>query len=404
MMPRHKLSDALLRGNKLGNGEGQVDYWDTLTPGFGVRVSYGGRKSFMVMTRVDGRLRRFTLKPAYPFLSLADARVQATRIIKDAQVGLDPAAAKAMERKAAQALHRNAFGAVAADFMQDHAKNLRTRKEMQRKIDVELLPHWGDRPIASITRTDVKALLREKARHGPIAANRLLALVSKIFTWALDEEIVQASPAVRLPRHAKEQERERALTAEEIKTLWAAFGKLGYPFGAVFRMLLVTGQRRGEVADMKWSEIGSDGWKLPGARVKSSQGHLVPLSSLAREILRCVPRVGDHVFAAYNDKALQGWSKAKARADAVCTEPVAPWRIHDLRRTAATHMRSLGVDRLVVSKVLNHAEGGVTRIYDRYAADPEKASALERWAQRLREIVSGKAEENVVVLHRAVQA
>ena len=133
----------------------------------------------------------------------------------------------------------------------------------------------------------------------------------------------------------------------------------------------------------------------------SAQGHLVPLPSIAREILRCIPRVGDHVFAAYSDKTLQGWSKARARADALCTETVAPWRIHDLRRTAATHMRSIGVDRLVVSKLLNHAEGGITRVYDRYAADPEKAAAIERSAKRLREIVENKPVENVVTLRAA---
>ncbi len=402
LMPRHKLTDAFLRGSK--KIAGQVDYWDTLTPGFGVRVGYGGRKSFVAMTRIEGRLRRFPLKPAYPVRSLAAAREQAAKIIKDAQRGVDPTAAKAEERRAAIAHRRNTFGAVAADFMLDHAKNLRTREEMQRKINVELLPHWSDRPIVSITRPDVKALLREKARTSPVAANRLLALISKIFTWALDEEIIEASPAVRLPRHCKEQERERWLTADEIRTLWGAFDQLGYPFGEVFKFMLVTGQRRGEVADMKWSEIDRDGWNLPGARAKSSQGHRVPLSSLAREILGSVHRQGEHVFVARGDKPPQGWSKAKARVDALCAEPVAPWRIHDLRRTMATHMRSLGVDRLVVSKVLNHAESGITRVYDRYAADPEKWAAMERWAQRLREIIAGEPDENVVLLNERAQA
>jgi integrase len=400
-MPRHKLSDAFLKGSRIGSTASQIDYWDTLTPGFGVRVGLGGRKSFQVMTRVDGRVRRFTLKPPYPVLSLAEARERAAKIIKDAQLGLDPAAAKAEEKRAALKLRRNTFAAVAADFMEDFAKNHRTRDEMQRKINVELLPQWGDRPITSITRADVKALLREKARIGPVAANRLLALISKIFTWALDEEIIQASPAVRLPRYCKEQERERSLSADEIRAVWEAFGQLGYPFGDVFKMLLVTGQRRGEVADMQWSEIDREGWRLPGARAKSSQGHLVPLSSLAREILGSVPRLGDHIFVARGDKPLQGWSKAKARADKLSA--IAPWRIHDLRRTMATHMRSLGVDRLVVSKVLNHAESGITRVYDRYAADPEKAAAMERWAQRLREIIAGEPEPRVVILHHRAQ-
>ena len=154
---------------------------DTLTPGFGVRVGEAGRRAFMVMTRVDGRLRRFTLKPPYPQLSLADARKQAEKIVKDAQVGLDPAAAKLAERKAAQAFRRNTFGAVAADFMRDFAHSHRTRKEMQRKIDVELVA-WHDRPIREITRSDIKERLREKARDGGIAANRVLALISRYST------------------------------------------------------------------------------------------------------------------------------------------------------------------------------------------------------------------------------
>ena len=135
-MPKHKLSDALLRGDKLGSGAGQTDYWDTLLPGFGVRVSYGGRKAFVVMTRCGGRVRRFTLKPHYPLLTLGEAREQAKAILTNAQEGLDPTAATREAR-------RNTFASVAAAFMEDHAKNLRTREEMQRKIDIELLPALG---------------------------------------------------------------------------------------------------------------------------------------------------------------------------------------------------------------------------------------------------------------------
>jgi integrase len=399
-MPRHKLSEAFLKGSRATPTKGQIDYWDTLTPGFGVRIGHGGRKAFQVLTRVDGRIRRFTLKPAYPALSLAAARDQAAKILKDAQAGLDPAAAKAEERRKAQARRRNTFGAVAADFMEDFAKNHRTRGEMQRKIDVELLPRWGDRPIASITRADVKELVRIKARDGDVSANRLLALVSRIFSWALDEEIIASSPAVRIG-YNEEQERERVLTDDEIRALWPAFSRLGYPFGSVLQMALVCGQRRGEIAGMRWSEIGSNGWSLPSARAKTKVGHLVPLSSLAREILDAVPHNGDDlVFVGRRaGKPLQGWSKAKARADRYCPD-VHGWRIHDLRRAMATHMRGLGVDRLVVSKLLNHAEAGMTKVYDRYSADPEKAAAMERWATRLREIIAGK-DETVIAFGRS---
>jgi integrase len=398
-LPRHKLTDAFLRNLK-PPATGQVEYWDALTPGFGVRVSYGGRKAFQALTRIDGRLQRFTLG-SYPKMALVDARDQAKRIIKDAAKGVSPKDRDAEERRKAQTARRNTFASVAEEFMADHAKSLRTKDEMQRMINVDLLPAWGDKPIASITRADAKTLIREKARNAPIAANRLVSLISKIFSWALDEEIIQASPAVRLRRPAEENERERSLTDDEIKTLWPVFTSMGYPFGHGLKFLLVTGQRRGEVGGMKWSEIDGDGWKLPGERAKSKQGHRVPLSTLALEILEQCPRIGDYIFmSGRGAEPLEGWDGAKRRADSYLAKPIEHWRIHDLRRTMATQMRSLGVDRLVVSKLLNHAESGITKTYDRYAADPEKAAAMERWSDKLKEIISGVKSERVVLFRK----
>ena len=146
---------------------------------------------------------------------------------------------------------------------------------------------------------------------------------------------------------------------------------------------------------MRWSEINGEGWKLPGERAKKGKGHLVPLSSLAREILDGAPQIGELVFRSNRDAPVQNWSKAAKRLRKL-HGPMEQWHIHDLRRTFATQLRSLGVDRLVVSKLLNHAEAGSTKIYDRYAADPEKTAAMERWANRLREIISGAPADNVV--------
>ena len=337
-------------------------------------------------TRVKGRYRRITLKPSFPHLELADARSQARQIIADAQGGIGPEVRKKRQEK-------GTFGALAADFMSDFAHSHRTRKEMQRKIDVDLA-EWRDRPIADISRGEIKELLRVKARTAPISANRLLALISKVFSWAVDEEIIQASPAIRLPRPGEEKDRERVLGAEEIGRLWPAFTELGYPFGDLYKIMLCTAQRRGEVASMKWSQLGADGWRLPASSAKTKVGHLVPLSTLAREIIEGLPQIGEHVFIARQDAPLQGWSKAKARLDSIITLDE-PWQVEDTRRTAATHMRSLGVDRIVVDKILNHAESGVTKVYDRWSADPEKAAALERWANRLREMITGEPSGNV---------
>jgi integrase len=260
-----------------------------------------GRKAFIVGTRINGKFRRITLKPAFPILELADARAQARRIIVDAQAGIGPELRQKREEK-------GTFGAVADAFMQDFAKHHRTRDEMQRRLNVDLA-EWRDLPIASITRADIKERLREKAREAPISANRLGALISKIFSWALREEIIQSSPAVQLPRYGKETEREWNLTPAEIKAVWGAFGQLGHPFVPAFKMLLITGQRRGEVAGMKWSEIDGSSWLLPGERTKSGKGHRVPLSTLARDILDSLPRMGEHVFTARGAGQLKGWSK-----------------------------------------------------------------------------------------------
>jgi integrase len=381
-----KLTDKFLRGLKPPRS-GQVDVWDDLLPSFGVRIGTTGRKSFFVGTRIKGKYRRITLKPPYDQLSLADARIQAKQIIVDAQAGVGPDLRKKREEK-------GTFGAVAAAFMQDFAHSHRTRDEMQRKIDVDLA-EWRDRQISEIRRADIKELIRLKARTSPISANRLLSLIAKIFNWAVKEELIEASPAISIDRPGQETERERSLTAAEIQVVWSAFDRLGYPFGPLFKMLLVTGQRRGEVAGMKWSEISPDGWRLPAERAKKGKGHLVPLSTLAREVLADLPEIGELVFRSHSDTPLQGWSRAAKRLQKLCG-PMEPWHFHDLRRTFATHLRSLGIDRLVVSKLLNHAEGGVTRIYDRYTADPEQAAAVERWANRLREIISGAEADNVV--------
>ena len=388
-MPAQKFSSKTLDGLKFTKS-GQIDLWDSVLPGFAVRVGKS-TKTFFVGTRVNGKYRRITVG-SYPAIGLADARKRAGEIINDAQRGVGPELRKKREKV-------GTFGAVAEAFMTDYASKHRTRDEMQRKIRVDLA-EWHDRQISDITRGDIKELLRVKARSAPVSANRLKALISKIFTWALKEEIIAASPALSLDPPGgteKDRQRSRTLSADEIKIVWEAFGRLGHPFGPLFKMLLVSGQRRAEVGGMKWSEITEGSWRIPNERAKKGEGHLVPVSSLAREILDDIPQFGDYVFRSSRfDKAPGGWSKAKARVDA----KIADWHLHDLRRTMATHMRSLGVDRIVVSKLLNHAEAGITHIYDRYSADPEKAAAMERWANRLREIVGGEPVDKVVPMRK----
>ncbi len=406
-MARLKLTDLkVAKTRKPSAAEKQIELWDTEVPGFGLRIGHKGRRAFMMMIRVNGRQRRFTLG-AYPEMSLKEAREAARNVRADAQRGTDPKEREAQERRVAERERLNTFKAVAAEFIEDHAKKAAPKswRELQRKIDKDLLPDWGGTPIKSITRQDVRQLIRRKVRKSPVSANRLLTLVQQIFRWAVEEDITDASPAVGITPE-EEIERERVLTADEIGAVWSAFDRLGYPFGPLFKLLLVTGQRRGEVGAMKWSEIKGDEWRLPASKVKSGSGHLVPLSPLALQILKDLPRVGKHVFPSdrtteksngkETDRPVIGFAKAKRRCDK--DHHVSNWHLHDLRRTAATNMRELGVDRLTVSKVLNHAESGVTKVYDRYAADPEKRRALDRWARRLETIVQPENAGKVVNL------
>ena len=295
-MPSKPLTAALV--NKMRPPlSGRIEIWDTYLPGFGLRISDRGVKTWIAMTRVHGRKIRLTLG-RYPGLKLKDARELARKKMRLASEGVDPREYETEQRRQAERLRRNTFGAIATDYMADRAVHLKSRNELQRKLDVDILPHWRDRPMRSITRRDVRQLLREKARTAPIAANRVHALIGAIFNWALVEEFIDASPVARLTPVAKEPERERVLSADEIRWIWGAAGDLGYPFGTIYQFLLATDQRRGEVADMKWSEIEGDRWMLPAARTKGGAGHAVPLSSLAVGILKDLPRFDnvDHVF------------------------------------------------------------------------------------------------------------
>jgi integrase len=386
-MARVRLNDRSLK--RKAPEKGTLELWDTYLPGLCLRIGYGGRRTFSVMIRIHGNQVRRTIG-TYPAMSLAEAHEKAREVIRDAARGIDPKQREAEEKREAERQRLNTFGAAAEKFMEDHASKLRTSKEYQRKLDKDLLPEWGSRPIQEITRAEIKDLIRRKARNSPVAANRLLALISKFFVWAWDEELIDSSPAVGIARPGEEEERERSLTDTEISKVWAAFDRLEYPFGPLFKMLLLTAQRRGEVAGMRWSEIEDGWWRIPKNRSKSRKGHTVSLPDMARDILNDLPRIdgGDLVFSSgrVGDNELSGWSKIKRRCDGLAPE-VDDWHIHDLRRTAATGMRSLGVDRLIVSKVLNHAEAGITKTYDRYAADPEKGQALQRWSEYVRNIV-----------------
>ena len=299
-------------------------------------------------------------------------------------------------------------------------------EECRRSFSRHVKPAWGDRDIRTITRRDVIELLDDirdgkGGKGGPVQANRTLALIRALFNFAVRRGIIEASPASLVERPGAETKRERALSADELKALWPAMVTLHYPSGPYLRLLLATGQRRSEVAGMRWADLdlAEKVWTLPSSATKASREHVVPLSPLAVSILEGMPRIaGPYVFAGTGRRSkkrdpngnilagqscpISGFTKIKAAVDARVAKSgktLEPWRIHDLRRTAATRMAQLGISQLIISRVLNHADRSVTGIYNRYEYLAEKRHALDTWGQFL-EGLSRPADDKVRRLQR----
>jgi integrase len=423
MPEKRDFTDRFLKALKPAEPGKRYIAFDAQVPGFGIRVTercHGGDKgSFVLVARFPGSDNPAPRRIGdYPAVSLAKARQIAREWREDLRQGIDPKAKEAERQREEQRRRADTFEAVFRSFADEHLSTLRTGADVKRAIEAHVVPQWGRRPLTDIRRADVNELVRELRKSAPIRANRVLAYLKTFFVWAVAQELIEASPAAAVKRPSKEVKRDRVLTDWEICAIWRACGELG-AFGRAFRLMLATGQRRSEVGEMAWSEIDRAGglWILSRERTKADRAHEVPLSGLALSIIDECPRIGVFIFTTARGGAapvaISGWSKAKAALDKLALKKArelaeergekAPidlkeWHLHDLRRTAATNLARLGVDRVVISKVLNHAEQEVTAVYDRHRYDAEKRRALHLWGQRLLAIVNGKDEENVVSL------
>ncbi len=396
-MPQKRLTAAAIERIKPPS-IGRVEYFDGMLPGFGLRVTERGHKSWIVFFRVGGRQRRLTLG-SYPALTLADARKGARDALRQAAEGIDPADDR-KRRKAERS--SDTFAAVAADFVEKHAKRRnRSWAQTDRLIKKELLPAWGQRPIASIARRDMLDLLDQIIDRGsPALANKVLGTAKTLFYWALDRDIIDANPIARIKPPAPVVRRERTLNDDEIVALWSAWEKMEHPHGRFLQLLLVTAQRRSEVANMRWKDVDVENqlWTIPAEFNKSGRTHEVPLSPFAVEIIQGLPRTHEEwLLPTRVGKPISGFTPCKQRA--VELSGIADWRFHDLRRTAATNMARLGVSVHTISRVLNHVEGGVTSIYDRHSYLPEKRHALETWSRKLVSLIQSP-ESNVLALRK----
>lgn len=387
-MPKTKLTAQSLLALSALEGQ-RTEYFDKELPGFSVRVTPSGGKTFSVLYRRGRRLRRYTLG-RYPVLGLSQARTLARKALAEAAMGGDPGARKIEERRA------ETFSELCREYLERYAKTRkRSWREDERRIQKSLLPALGHRPVGEIRRVEVRSVLESIANRGAgIEANRTLALVRRIFNWGISVDLVERNPCALIPRPARERMRSHVMSASDIRAFWTTLEGERPLTAAALRLMLLTAQRGGEALGMRWADVDfSEGcWTIPEERSKNGLSHRVPLSSPSLALLenqRLLSGESPWVFPSASGLGpLAGIQKAIQR---VRRRAGIDLRGHDLRRTTASNMASMGIPRLVIARILNHVETGVTAVYDRHSYDREKREALEAWGRRLTEIVEVSA-------------
>jgi len=378
-----------------------------------------GAASWAFRYRFGGKPKKLTLGSSD--LGLKAARERAAEARLALARGNDPAAvkreAKVAARAAAAEPERDLVETVVSTFIERYAKKQtreKTWRETERLLTREVVGAWRGRRLSAIKRSDVHDLLDKITdRPAPIVANRTFAALRRMCSWAEERGLIDASPCGKVRAPAPEQTRDRILSDDEIRVAWAAFDQVGWPFGHLAKLLLLSGQRLSEVAGMHWTEVdlGAKTWTIPKTRAKNQQEHVVPLSESALRILEALPQIEGGrtsvglVFTTNGKTAVSGFSKAKRAFDkAIDAAKLDHWTLHDLRRSCASGMASLGIAPHIVESVLNHRSGtikGVARVYNRYNYLSEKTSALQAWGRHLDTLISGAEAGNVVELAKA---
>jgi integrase len=416
-MTVNKLTDVQVRNLKAK--EKRYIVWEAGRSGFGVRVTPNGTKTFVYKYRFQGKVQWLTIG-TYPAMTLVQAHKAHAEAREMVERGENPAAKAVAERR--EARQASTTAELANEYLEKWAKpRKRSWREDKRILEKDILPVWGTSKAKDITKRDVIQLLdRIMERDAPIMANRTLAVIRRMFNFAVERDIVTASPCLAVKAPAPENQRNRVLTAEEIRIFWHALegevmGRVNPFIKLILKLELITAQRKSECCAVAWEEVDLEEgwWTIPGEMTplrrqygveeglaKNRLPHRVPLSPLARDIFLAA-------------KSLSGDSPWVFPSPQT-SRPVTPTAInhavrlhrdslgvnfvpHDLRRTAASHMTGMGIPRLVVSKILNHVERGVTAVYDRHSYDREKRQALEAWGRRLQNIIQETDDKGKIV-------
>lgn len=385
-MPKLQLTDKWLKSVRV---EERTEFWDTDIDGFMVRVSPAGQRSkglktFTLKYWFDGKQRRLGLGE-YPLISLADARRAALGKLGDRARGFDPAAPRDAVREA-----DSVFELVEKFLIHQKREGRRTVPEYERILRRDVLPVIGTMKVRSVTKRDVlNVLQRVLDRGAPIAANRTLAVTSSCFAWAEEKDMIDDNPCRKVAKPSRERQNKRFLSEKEIPIVWDALANEEPTIADAFRLLLLTGQRSGEIRQLRHSWIEGGLFKIPEQVAKNGQAHLVPLSNQAQAILRGYPPED-------GDLVLESPRRPDAPLDPATLGHVArrlskklgfKFSPHNLRTTVATHMGKLNVQRLYVQKLLNHRDPSVTGRYDLYEYLAQKREALQLWADHVEALV-----------------
>lgn len=434
-MAKKVLTDRYLKALKPApKGKRYDGDWDAVVPGLGVRVGdktdsrgKATQVTFVLAARYPGSTNptRRALGRYGP-LSLEQAREKARDWHEMIARGVDPGEEKRRAVEAETARRDLTFGVVIEEFIARHLKGKRKAEDDERQIRRELVPHWKNKPIDEITRRDVVTLVERIAdRPAPYQAHNVFGYIRTFFNWCIDRGIygLESSPCDRLkPARliGPKKPRQRVLSDTELFAYMRVADRLGYPFGPMFKLIALTGQRISEVSDARWREFDLENriWTVPPERFKSESAHIVPITDDMAALLATLPRFGrgDHLFSTtFGEKPVSGFSKAKRRLDRHMLRTLAamarkrgeagevelaPFVNHDVRRTVRTRLSGLKVPEQVAEMVIGHGKKGLARVYDQHEYADEMREALEMWNARLRDITTPRPA-NVVPLERA---
>ena len=398
---------------------------DDRTPGLMVRISRRGVKTWSYQTRIHGEQRRFPIG-RYPEIGVAEARRQAAILRADALKGKDPIRAKrASVEKAERKREAVRAAPKVRDLLQEYEDTylrpkLRGWRNRRRELD-RALADLLDKPVKSLKRGMLQRVVDQKALAAPTSANRLSSAISAFVRWAVKREKAPSDLFLPLEKPTKERPRDRVLTLEEVRAIYEAAGDVGAPFDAIFRLLLLTAQRRSEVCDMRFGELDlvRRRWEIPSARAKNGRPHIVHLSAPAMvevqrriDLLRALGVALERhtlLFSTTGRTPVSGISKPRRRLDEILGARFPGtisdrFTLHDFRTAFATAMGEAGQPEGVIDRILNHvattsAASAVARVYNRADLLPQRAQVLDAWA----EIVTG-ARGEIISFSNAAQS